>query len=260
MRHATENPTAPRPTPPGTSTHPTTATHPALSPAPRTGAPGPTAPTLHPAPPSAGTRPRPGTATATRPDPAQAPQAGTPGPTAPAAAGRPAVCAPRHQGGPGRPGGPADAPGGRPRPLVPPQGTAGRRAGCTRTGAGTAAGAARRTLPVHTAFAERLLAVLSGDRPVHSMLGLTVGEAYEQLVRLAPRTAARGPGPRPVLRRCAAQPHSGDTVLEVFASLAAGHRVRALAFRLERGPDHRWRCAAVELDGLGRLVGGAAQP
>ncbi|MFE0339338.1 Rv3235 family protein, partial [Streptomyces sp. NPDC058955] len=118
----------------------------------------------------------------------------------------------------------------------------------------------RRTLPVHTAFAERLVAVLSGERPVHSMLGLTVGEAYDQLVRLAPRTAARGFGPRPVLRRCAAQPHSGDTVLEVFASLAAGHRVRALAFRLERGPDHRWRCAAVELDGLGRLVGGGPQP
>nr|WP_051804428.1 Rv3235 family protein [Streptomyces griseus] len=111
-------------------------------------------------------------------------------------------------------------------------------------------------MPVHTAFAERLLAVLSGDRPVHSMLGLTVGEAYEQLVLLAPRTAARGPGPRPVLRRCAAQPHAGDTVLEVFASLAAGPRIRALAFRLERGPDHRWRCAAVELDGLGRLTGG----
>ncbi|GGY28589.1 hypothetical protein GCM10010363_06000 [Streptomyces omiyaensis] len=132
----------------------------------------------------------------------------------------------------------------RHRPAGPPRGTP----------------PSRRALPVHTAFAERLLAVLSGERPVHSMLGLTVGEAYEQLVRLAPRTAARVPGPRPVLRRCAAQPHSGDTVLEVFASLAAGHRVRALAFRLERGPDHRWRCAAVELDGLGRLTGGGPRP
>ncbi|MFF6881565.1 Rv3235 family protein [Streptomyces sp. NPDC012421] len=170
----------------------------------------------------------------------------------------PAVAGPRPATGTAtrRPGGPADGPGGRPRATVPTQGTPGGRSRCA--GAGT--GQARRTRPVHTAFAERLLAVLSGDRPVHSMLGLTVGDAYEQLVRLAPRTAARGPGPRPVLRRCAAQPHSGDTVLEVFASLAAGHRVRALAFRLELGPDHRWRCAAVELDGLGRLVGGAAHP
>nr|WP_206324525.1 MULTISPECIES: Rv3235 family protein [unclassified Streptomyces] len=146
------------------------------------------------------------------------------------------------------------------RPTVPGQGGPGRRPRRPGSGSGSGSGsggASRRTLPVHTAFAERLVAVLSGERPVHSMLGLTVGEAYEQLVRLAPRTVSRGLGARPVLRRCAAQPHSGDAVLEVFASLAAGHRVRALAFRLERGDDHRWRCAAVELDGLGRLVGGA---
>ncbi|MFF6791649.1 Rv3235 family protein [Streptomyces filamentosus] len=138
-----------------------------------------------------------------------------------------------------------------PAPRTSPGTRLGRLAGHPVRRPGTAS---RRALPVHTAFAERLLAVLSGDRPVHSMLGLTVGEAYEQLVLLAPRTAARGPGPRPVLRRCAAQPHAGDTVLEVFASLAAGPRIRALAFRLELGPDHRWRCAAVELDGLGRLT------
>ncbi|MEU2509827.1 Rv3235 family protein [Streptomyces sp. NPDC007863] len=162
--------------------------------------------------------------------------------TAPADARRTAAprTAPHRAGGPGGPS----------RPTVPGQGGPGGRPR-------RAIGADRRALPVHTAFAERLVAVLSGERPVHSMLGLTVGEAYEQLVRLAPRTVARGLGARPVLRRCAAQPHSGDAVLEVFASLAAGHRVRALAFRLERGDDHRWRCAAVELDGLGRLVGGA---
>ncbi|MFI8253357.1 Rv3235 family protein [Streptomyces filamentosus] len=152
-----------------------------------------------------------------------------------------------------------------PAPRTSPGARLGRLAGRPGAAGAPAAGAhpvrrpgtaSRRALPVHTAFAERLLAVLSGDRPVHSMLGLTVGEAYEQLVLLAPRTAARGPGPRPVLRRCAAQPHAGDTVLEVFASLAAGPRIRALAFRLELGPDHRWRCAAVELDGLGRLTDG----
>ncbi|WP_282697465.1 Rv3235 family protein [Streptomyces sp. CC208A] len=122
--------------------------------------------------------------------------------------------------------------------------------------AGRAAAPSRRILPVHTAFAELLLAVLSGERPVHSMLGLASGEAYEQLVRLAPNAPRhRSFGPRPALRRCAAQPGGTDgTALEVFASLAAGPRVRALAFRLERGPDDRWRCAAVELDGLGPLT------
>ncbi|MBD0712136.1 MULTISPECIES: Rv3235 family protein [unclassified Streptomyces] len=107
-----------------------------------------------------------------------------------------------------------------------------------------------RTLAPHTLFAERLLAVLSGERPVHWMLGHTIGEAYEQLVRIAPETPLRSLGPRPVVRRCSAQPDDGRTVLEAFATIATGPRVRAMAFRLERGEDLRWRCAAVELDGL----------
>ncbi|GAA3062536.1 hypothetical protein GCM10017562_29970 [Streptomyces roseofulvus] len=194
------------------------------------------------------------------PAPAPAPAAAPDGPHGPTGVPRASVSAPDPAGGCGRPA-PAGTTTSRPRPTVPAQARAGAaRTAVARARHGRPGGAARRTLPVHTAFAERLVAVLSGERPVHSMLGLTVGEAYEQLVRLAPRAPSRGPGPRPVLRRCAAQPHSGDTVLEVFASLAAGHRVRALAFRLERGPDHRWRCAAVELDGLGRLVGGGPQP
>ncbi|WP_406861236.1 Rv3235 family protein [Streptomyces sp. HUAS MG47] len=109
-----------------------------------------------------------------------------------------------------------------------------------------------RALPPYALFAERLLAVLSGERPVHWMLGQTVGPAYEQLVRLAPDVPFGGV--RPVLRRCRVQ---GDTVaadatvMEVSAVVATGERVRAMAFRLERpAADHRWRCAAVELDDL----------
>ncbi|MFE9015256.1 Rv3235 family protein [Streptomyces cyaneofuscatus] len=105
----------------------------------------------------------------------------------------------------------------------------------------------------HQWFAERLLAVLSGQRPVHWMLGHTIGDAYDQLAELAPSTplgATRGH--RPVLRHChGAQPATG--VVEAFASIAAGDRVQAMAFRLEQGPDQRWRCAAVELGGE-RLV------
>ncbi|MEV4425118.1 Rv3235 family protein [Streptomyces sp. R-07] len=150
------------------------------------------------------------------------------------------------QGGPAgtRPRGSA---GARPRgaagthPRTPTQG------GPPRTIPGTAP----RALPPHTVFAERLLAVLSGERPVHWMLGHTVGEAYEQLVRLAPGTPLRSLGPRPVLRRCSVQVHSPQAVVEAFATIATGARVRAMAFRLERGEDQRWRCAAVELDGLG---------
>ncbi|WNI31588.1 Rv3235 family protein [Streptomyces sp. ITFR-6] len=103
----------------------------------------------------------------------------------------------------------------------------------------------RRVRP-HQWFAERLLAVLSGQRPVHWMLGHTIGEAYDQLAELAPATPLRSHGARPVIRMCrGAQPAPG--VVEACASIAAGEQVRAMAFRLEQGPDLRWRCAAVEL-------------
>ncbi|MFB6696589.1 Rv3235 family protein [Streptomyces rubiginosohelvolus] len=112
-----------------------------------------------------------------------------------------------------------------------------------------------RPLRPHQWFAERLLAVLSGQRPVHWMLGHTIGEAYDQLAELAPSTPLRAThGSRPVLRHCrGAQPATG--VVEAFASIAAGDRVRAMAFRLEQGADQRWRCAAVELGGE-RLTAG----
>lgn len=98
----------------------------------------------------------------------------------------------------------------------------------------------------HHWFAERLLAVLSGQRPVHWMLGHTIGDAYDQLAELAPTTPFRSRGARPVIRMChGAQPAPG--VVEACASIAAGEQVRAMAFRLEQGPDLRWRCAAVEL-------------
>ncbi|MFG2898670.1 Rv3235 family protein [Streptomyces zaomyceticus] len=143
------------------------------------------------------------------------------------------------------PGGPA---GTRPRG---PAGTHPRTTAPSGTAAPSRTTAPPRALPPHTVFAERLLAVFSGERPVHWMLGHTVGEAYEQLVRIAPETPLRSLGPRPVLRRCSAQVHEGRAVVEAFATIATGPRVRAMAFRLERGADHRWRCAAVELDGLG---------
>ncbi|WP_418963008.1 Rv3235 family protein [Streptomyces lavendofoliae] len=107
---------------------------------------------------------------------------------------------------------------------------------------------ARGPLPPHVLFAERLLAVLSGERPVHWMLGQTVGEAYDQLIRLAPTTPLRARGARPVIRRCGGFPLRPG-VVEAFASIAAGEQVRAMAFRLEQGTDRKWRCSAVELGG-----------
>nr|WP_237293319.1 Rv3235 family protein [Streptomyces katrae] len=104
-----------------------------------------------------------------------------------------------------------------------------------------------RRLGPHEWFAQRILAVVSGQRPVHSLLGLTVGEAYDQLVELAPTGPLRE-RLRPVLRHCG-RFHPGPGVIEAFARIATGDRVSAMAFRLEQGADQRWRCAAVEIRG-----------
>ncbi|MFH8340229.1 Rv3235 family protein [Streptomyces sp. AM6-12] len=94
-------------------------------------------------------------------------------------------------------------------------------------------------------FADRLLAVLSGQRPVHWMLRHTAGRAYDDLARLAARGPLRARGTRPVVRDLGYYV-ADEGALEVFARVAAGSQLRALAFRLELGPDLRWRCTAVE--------------
>ncbi|MDW4910419.1 Rv3235 family protein [Streptomyces sp. ADMS] len=97
-------------------------------------------------------------------------------------------------------------------------------------------------------FADRLLAVLSGARPVHSMLRHTVGRAYDELAWLAERGPLRTRGTRPVVRDVGYYEPSQGT-LEAFARIGAGDQLRAMAFRLELGQDFRWRCTAVELGG-----------
>ncbi|MER6332070.1 Rv3235 family protein [Streptomyces sp. NPDC001034] len=94
-------------------------------------------------------------------------------------------------------------------------------------------------------FADRLLAVLSGQRPVHWMLRHTAGRAYDDLARLAARAPLRTRGARPVVRDIGYYV-AREGALEVFARVAAGSQLRALAFRLELGADLRWRCTAVE--------------
>lgn len=65
----------------------------------------------------------------------------------------------------------------------------------------------------------------------------------------APPAAGPRPGARalaPVVRHCD-EFRPEPWIIEAFARIAAGDRLRALAFRLERGDDHRWRCAAIDL-------------
>ncbi|WP_314175594.1 Rv3235 family protein [Streptomyces winkii] len=100
-------------------------------------------------------------------------------------------------------------------------------------------------------FASRLVLVLSGQRPVHTLLGHVRGAAYEQLSGLASHAPLRPRGADrttpAVLDARGSRPRDG--VIEAFARIVSGDRQRAMAFRLELCPDRRWRCAAVELDG-----------
>ncbi|MEU5163506.1 Rv3235 family protein [Streptomyces sp. NPDC020875] len=86
------------------------------------------------------------------------------------------------------------------------------------------------------------------------MLGHTVGDAYDRLVALADGAPLRPAHPAhpaspmaPVVRDCGEfRPRPG--VIEAFALIATGDRLRAMAFRLEQGrEDRRWRCSAVDL-------------
>ncbi|MGW0626636.1 Rv3235 family protein [Streptomyces sp. NPDC002758] len=128
--------------------------------------------------------------------------------------------------------------------------------GTARTAPASGTAGTARSAPVAVAprprptdlFADRLLAVLSGHRPVHWMLRHTAGRAYDELARLAERSPLRTRGTRPVVRDIGYYvPRTG--AIEAFARIAAGDQLRAMAFRLEQGPDLRWRCTAVELGG-----------
>ncbi|MEV7791018.1 Rv3235 family protein [Streptomyces sp. NPDC087512] len=134
--------------------------------------------------------------------------------------------------------------------ALPPAATGPSPAGARATPV-VPARAPRRTVPQLSPtdhFAELLLDVLSGRRPVHSMLRHTAGRAYDELARLAERGPLRTRGTLPVVRDIGYfEPRPG--ALEVFARIGAGDQLRAMAFRLERGGDLRWRCTAVELGG-----------
>ncbi|MFG2477018.1 Rv3235 family protein [Streptomyces fagopyri] len=139
-------------------------------------------------------------------------------------------------------GAPRTAPAGSPPPSLPP--ATPLPVPCR---GGTRQATAPQPRPTDL-FADRLLAVLSGQRPVHCMLRHTAGRAYDELAWLAERGRLRTRGTRPVVRDIGYYvPRPG--AIEAFARISAGDQIRAMAFRLERGPDLRWRCTAVELGG-----------
>lgn len=98
-------------------------------------------------------------------------------------------------------------------------------------------------------FTERLLLVLSGQRPLHWVARHIAHTAYDDLARLAEsRPLGTAGGHRPAVHRVGHY-EVRPGVFEVFARVGAGTALRALAFRLHRGDDQRWRCTAVEVAG-----------
>ncbi|MEU7582676.1 Rv3235 family protein [Streptomyces sp. NPDC041068] len=96
-------------------------------------------------------------------------------------------------------------------------------------------------------FAERLVLVLSGQRPMHWVARHIANTAFDELARLAEHRPLCTDGHRPTIHRIGHyQPH--PDAYEVFARIATGPRLRALAFRLSLGADRRWRCTAVEME------------
>ncbi|MFI5660632.1 Rv3235 family protein [Streptomyces sp. NPDC051684] len=118
-----------------------------------------------------------------------------------------------------------------------------------RPGAGTRRVPPR--VPPHPTelFTQRLLLVLSGDRPLHWFARHAAHQAFDDLLWLVERRALLpGAGPRPTVHGIGHfEPAPGS--FEVFARIAVGPRLHALAFRLALGEDRRWRCTAVELGG-----------
>lgn len=155
---------------------------------------------------------------------------------------------------------PASPPGAVPARTGPPVRRDSRRPGTRRTPVSARPSASalraaalreREGQPPYW-FARRLLLVLSGQHPVHTLIRHARSSAYEQLSVLATVAPLRPQGSDrttpAVLEARGTRPRDG--VIEAFARVSTGGRQRAIAFRLEYSAQRRWLCAAVELDGL----------
>jgi Family of unknown function (DUF6459) len=100
-------------------------------------------------------------------------------------------------------------------------------------------------------FAQAIVEVLGGDRPLSQLLRWTDARVYADLERRTRILGRRSPGARD-LRSVRPQVRSvhvcrpSPAVAEVSVHVRHGHRSRALAARLEQRGD-RWLCVALQL-------------
>lgn len=100
-------------------------------------------------------------------------------------------------------------------------------------------------------FAQAVVEVLGGDRPVTQLLRWTSGHVYEDLTRRVRILARTAPATqrlrtiRPQVRSVHVC-HPTPDCAEVSIHVRHGRRSRAIAARLERA-DGRWQCTALQL-------------
>ncbi|CAA9354053.1 MAG: hypothetical protein AVDCRST_MAG72-1638 [uncultured Nocardioidaceae bacterium] len=100
-------------------------------------------------------------------------------------------------------------------------------------------------------FAQAVVEVVGGDRPVTQLVRWTTSRVYNDLTRRV-RIVARASAGDPRLRVIRPQVRSVHVFLptqsaaEVSVHVRHGQRARAMAARMERD-DGRWRCTALQL-------------
>jgi hypothetical protein len=99
-------------------------------------------------------------------------------------------------------------------------------------------------------FAQAVVEVLAGDRPLAQLVRWTTTEVYDDVAALIVGPGTVGPGgavasTRGVVRSVHVS-EPADGVAEVAALVRRGARSTAVAMRLE-GLDGRWQCTALEL-------------
>ena len=95
-------------------------------------------------------------------------------------------------------------------------------------------------------FAQAVVEVLAGDRPIGQLVRWTTSAVYDDVAgRIIGPEAATSEDARGVVRSVHVS-EPADGVVEVAALVRRGVRSTALALRLE-GLDGRWQCTALEL-------------
>jgi hypothetical protein len=95
-------------------------------------------------------------------------------------------------------------------------------------------------------FAQAVVEVLAGDRPVTQLVRWTTTDVYDQIACRVLDAASGGAHSARALVRSVHVSEPADGVAEVAAMVRRGLRTTAVAMRLE-GLDGRWQCTAVEL-------------